>query len=164
MFLLFFINITCPGKIRFLHFVGATGPRQLRLRFTASVADATAGGEWNLPAAWSPQVESLQFHLTTITPPNRDANADKLSSVHHKAHVSIIHLLDMEREEQEDFHFTGITCSLRACSSGSSNQGQAPLHQTFANTPAISPAILLCLHRAALSSPLFLLMFFVCLF
>ena len=39
--------------------IGATGPRQLRIRLSASVADATSNGEWNLPSARSPQAEAL---------------------------------------------------------------------------------------------------------
>lgn len=60
-----------------IEFVGAAGPRQLRLRLTTYVVDATAYGQWHLPAARSPQVESLQIHLTTLAPPTPAANDDK---------------------------------------------------------------------------------------
>ncbi|CAG7901047.1 unnamed protein product [Brassica rapa] len=48
-----------------IDFIGATGPRQLRIRLSASVTDATSNGEWHLPSARSPQAEALQIHLTT---------------------------------------------------------------------------------------------------
>lgn len=60
-----------------IEFVGAAGPRQLRLRLTASVVDATADGQWQLPAARSPQVEALQIHLTSLAPPIPTATDDK---------------------------------------------------------------------------------------
>lgn len=56
--------------------IGAAGPRQLRLRQTATVADATRNGAWNLPPARSPQIEALQVALTEIQPPEASLGKD----------------------------------------------------------------------------------------
>ncbi|XP_056866508.1 uncharacterized protein LOC130512479 [Raphanus sativus] len=60
-----------------LTFVGDAGPRQLRLRLTATVADAARNGEWNLPAARSPRIEALQIALTAIAPPDTSLGEDR---------------------------------------------------------------------------------------
>lgn len=60
-----------------LTYVGETGPRRLRLRLSASVADATRNGGWNLPSARSPQIESLQILMTTIPVPDVSFGKDK---------------------------------------------------------------------------------------
>ncbi|XP_013624393.1 PREDICTED: uncharacterized protein LOC106330483 [Brassica oleracea var. oleracea] len=60
-----------------IEFFGASGPRQLRIRLSASVADATANGVWNLPSARSEQSVSLQALLTMIPTPTASLDRDQ---------------------------------------------------------------------------------------
>ncbi|CAA7054706.1 unnamed protein product [Microthlaspi erraticum] len=59
-----------------IDFVGTTGPRMLRLRLDARVADAVQLGNWRLPNARSDAVQALQIHLTTISPPQAGSGED----------------------------------------------------------------------------------------
>lgn len=56
---------------------GVTGPRQLRIRLSASVIDATANGFWSLPSARSEQNVASQALLTTIPVPSASMERDK---------------------------------------------------------------------------------------
>ncbi|XP_020880631.1 uncharacterized protein LOC110228240 [Arabidopsis lyrata subsp. lyrata] len=53
-----------------ISFLGATGPRDLRVRREALVAEAARNGEWRMPGARSENQQQLMITLTTITPPN----------------------------------------------------------------------------------------------
>ncbi|KAG7600321.1 Reverse transcriptase zinc-binding domain [Arabidopsis suecica] len=52
-----------------LNFLGAEGPRSLRIPITARVADAIVDGSWNLPSPRSQQVLDLHIYLSTISLP-----------------------------------------------------------------------------------------------
>lgn len=57
--------------------VGDSGPRMLRLRKGATVSEASAEGSWRLPAARSPEVETLQIVLTSTPPPSSSHGEDQ---------------------------------------------------------------------------------------
>lgn len=60
-----------------LTYVGDSGPRRLCLRLSATVADATRNGTWNLPSARTQQIETQQIFMTTIPPPDVSFGKDK---------------------------------------------------------------------------------------
>lgn len=57
-------------------YIGGTGPRQLRVKRDARVADATQNGAWIVPGARSERIHSFLLLLTTITPPTVARGAD----------------------------------------------------------------------------------------
>ncbi|CAN7002052.1 unnamed protein product, partial [Brassica oleracea var. botrytis] len=60
-----------------LTFVGDYGPRLLRVRLFATVANATRNGGWNLSLAKLPQIEILQIAMTAISPHDNSLGNDK---------------------------------------------------------------------------------------
>ncbi|KAG2321688.1 hypothetical protein Bca52824_014901 [Brassica carinata] len=56
---------------------GHRGPRELQIRLDATVAEATANGEWSLPPARSDVAETLQIVLSTMAPPTPDRGVDR---------------------------------------------------------------------------------------
>lgn len=59
-----------------LKHLGDAGPTRLRIPLHATVADAANGNSWDLPMTRSPQVQSLQSHLDTISLPLRPLVGD----------------------------------------------------------------------------------------
>ncbi|XP_019084301.1 PREDICTED: uncharacterized protein LOC109125941 [Camelina sativa] len=57
-------------------FIGDAGPRQLRIRKDAKVADAVRNGDWNLPAARSNNSLTLLAALTELPAPTSTSGAD----------------------------------------------------------------------------------------
>lgn len=57
--------------------LGDTGPRMLRIRKGAAVVEASVEGSWHLPAARSPEVQTLQIILTSTPPPSPEFGDDQ---------------------------------------------------------------------------------------
>lgn len=57
-------------------YLGARGTRQLQIPLDGRVIQATRNGDWRLPVARSNEAQSLQIHLTTLTPPNVSMGPD----------------------------------------------------------------------------------------
>ncbi|CAN7124397.1 unnamed protein product [Brassica rapa subsp. narinosa] len=60
-----------------LTFVADYGPRLLRVRLFATVANSTRNGAWNLSLAKLPQIEILQIAMTAISPHDNSLSNDK---------------------------------------------------------------------------------------
>ncbi|XP_056843435.1 uncharacterized protein LOC108808804 [Raphanus sativus] len=56
--------------------ISPTGPRDLRLSLSSTVSEATHDGNWQLPAARSYAVETLQIVLSTMPPPSPTRGKD----------------------------------------------------------------------------------------
>ncbi|KAL1223760.1 hypothetical protein V5N11_020313 [Cardamine amara subsp. amara] len=70
-----FDNWTDLGQL--ITLIGDNGPRLLRIRLDARVADATRLGSWHLPAARSDSAQELQIRLIDdIPPPNLNRGSD----------------------------------------------------------------------------------------
>ncbi|WZZ64369.1 hypothetical protein YC2023_075739 [Brassica napus] len=60
--------------------LGQNGPQMLRIRKCAMVSEASGNGSWLLPPARSPEGETLQIVLTTMSPLAPDKGKDRAGS------------------------------------------------------------------------------------